>query len=100
RATMRAASAIDVTPLLPSVRCPVLVLHRAEAPVIPLEMSKELAASLPDARLELLPGRSASLVFEHTELVVDRIVAFAEHPPTAPPSELHLGESSTRARAG
>ncbi len=84
RATMREASAIDVTPELPSVRCPVLVLHRADATVIPLELSRELAASLPDARLELLPGRSASLFFEDADAVADRIVAFARHPTTAP----------------
>ena len=54
-----------------------LVLHRADAPVIPLELSRSLAASLPDARLELLPGTSASLFFEDPEGVADRIATFA-----------------------
>ena len=40
KATMREASAIDVRPELPSVRCPVLVLHRTDATVIPLAMSQ------------------------------------------------------------
>ena len=60
-----------------SVRCPVLVLHRTDATVIPLAMSQALAASLPDARLELLPGTTASLFFEDPEGVADRIATFA-----------------------
>ena len=77
KATMREASAIDVRPELPSVRCPVLVLHRTDATVIPLAVSQALAASLPDARLELLPGTTASLFFEDPEGVADRIATFA-----------------------
>ena len=64
-----------------------LVLHRADATVIPLELSRDLAASLPDARLELLPGTSASLFFEDPEGVADRIAAFAAAPTTAPAAE-------------
>jgi pimeloyl-ACP methyl ester carboxylesterase/DNA-binding CsgD family transcriptional regulator len=85
KATMREASAIDVRPELPSIRCPVLVLHRTDATVIPLEMSRALAASLPDARLELLPGTTASLFFEDPEGVADRIATFAAAAPTAAP---------------
>jgi pimeloyl-ACP methyl ester carboxylesterase/DNA-binding CsgD family transcriptional regulator len=85
KATMREASAIDVTRDLQSIACPVLVLHRAEAAVIPLELSRDLVASLPDARLELLPGTSASLFFEDPEGVADRIAAFAAEPTTMPP---------------
>ena len=85
KATMREASAIDVRPELPSVRCPVLVLHRTDATVIPLAVSQALAASLPDARLELLPGTTASLFFEDPEGVADRIATFAARPTTAAP---------------
>ncbi len=87
KATMREASAIDVTPELPAIACPVLVLHRADATVIPLELSRELVASLPDARLELLPGTSASLFFEDPEGVADRIATFAAGPTTAAPAD-------------
>ena len=85
KATMREASAIDVRPELPNVRCPVLVLHRTDATVIPLEISRALASSLPDARLELLPGTTASLFFEDPEGVADRIATFAAAPTTAAP---------------
>jgi pimeloyl-ACP methyl ester carboxylesterase len=56
RATLQAASAIDVTADAAAVRCPALVLHREDAPVIPLAMSQELAAALPRGRLEATEG--------------------------------------------
>ena len=56
RETLREASEIDVSGLLPSVTCPVLVLHRAGSSVVPLEQSRELAASLPDAARGGPPG--------------------------------------------
>lgn len=84
RATLEAAAAIDVTADAARVRCPVLVLHRADAPVIPLEMSTELARALPGGRLATLPGSSASLFFEATEQVVDRLVAFVRDPMAEP----------------
>jgi DNA-binding NarL/FixJ family response regulator len=80
RATLRSASAIDVTAELARVRCPALVLHRRDAEVIPLAMSEELVAGLPDARLTVLEGRSASLFFENTDAVVREIVEFVVGP--------------------
>ena len=80
RATFQAAYAIDVTADAARVTCPVLVLHRADATVIPLELSEDLARALPVSRLELLPGSSASLFFEDTDAVVDRLVAFVADP--------------------
>ena len=55
------------------VRCPALVLHRVDATVIPFDLSAELARALPDGRLEMLPGASASLFFEDGDQVVDRL---------------------------
>ena len=80
RATLRSASAIDVTAELARVRCPALVLHRRDAEVIPLAMSEELVAGLPDARLTVLEGRSASLFFEDTDAVVREIIEFVVGP--------------------
>jgi DNA-binding CsgD family transcriptional regulator/pimeloyl-ACP methyl ester carboxylesterase len=76
RATLEAASAIDVTADCARVRCPVLVLHRTTGPPVTLEMSAELTASLPNARLEILPGTSASLFYEHTGELVELITDF------------------------
>jgi DNA-binding CsgD family transcriptional regulator len=84
RASLQAAGEIDVTTDAARVRCPVLVIHRADAPVIPLEMSTVLAASFPGGRLAILPGSSASLFFEATDQVVDRLVAFVRDPRAEP----------------
>jgi pimeloyl-ACP methyl ester carboxylesterase/DNA-binding CsgD family transcriptional regulator len=80
RATMEAAKDIDVTGAAARVQCPALVLHREHATVIPLELSRALAAALPDGRLELIPGSSASLFFEAGDEVARRIVRFVLDP--------------------
>ena len=49
--------------------------------MIPLDVSRALADLLPNGRLEILPGSSASLFFERTDEVVDRLTAFALEPP-------------------
>jgi class 3 adenylate cyclase len=46
----------DASPLLQSVRCPVLVMQRTGHPLFPIETSTRLAARIPDARLKLLGG--------------------------------------------
>jgi pimeloyl-ACP methyl ester carboxylesterase/DNA-binding CsgD family transcriptional regulator len=84
RATFEAAARVDVTTDTARVRCPALVLHRADAQVIPLDVSAELARDLPGGRLAVLPGSSAGLFFEATQLVVDRIVAFVRDPLAEP----------------
>jgi pimeloyl-ACP methyl ester carboxylesterase/DNA-binding CsgD family transcriptional regulator len=84
RATLQAASEIDVTEDASRVDCPALVLHRADAQVIPFEESEELARALKGGRLEVVPGSSAALFFEETDLIVDRIVSFVQDPAAAP----------------
>jgi pimeloyl-ACP methyl ester carboxylesterase/DNA-binding CsgD family transcriptional regulator len=76
RATLQAASGIDVTREAGQVRCPALVLHRRDATVIPLEVSEELAAALPSGELRILEGSSATLFYEHMDVVIDEIVGF------------------------
>lgn len=84
RATLQAASEVDVSAAARRVRCPALVLHRQGAQVIPLQLSEELASAFPNARLEILPGSSASLFFESTDEVVDRLVGFTIDPEGPP----------------
>ena len=84
RETMRVASGVDVTREAGRISCPVLVLHRRDASVIPLATSQELAAAIPGASLEILPGRSASLFFESTDAVGDRLVEFTLQPGAEP----------------
>lgn len=85
RATLEAAAGIDVTTMASTVRAPTLVLHREGATVIPIELSQGMADALPNGRLERLAGTSASLYFEGTNDVADRIAAFTVDP-SAPPT--------------
>jgi len=45
----------DVRDLLPNVRMPTLVLHRAEE-IVPVECARYMAEHIPGARLVVLPG--------------------------------------------
>lgn len=92
RTVLQLASAVDVTADLAKVRCPVLVLHRRDATVVPLEVSQALVAAMPNARLEILEGSSASLFFEAPDVVVDTIVQFV-----AGKAGADVPSSSTRA---
>ena len=74
-----------------------LVLHRVDATVIPFDLSAELARALPNGRLEMLPGASASLFFEEGDQVVDRLVQFVEDPAAAHPiTATAIGRRQTR----
>ena len=53
-----AIDGFDVTPLLPQVSCPTLVLHRRQVPWATDNVPRELAALIPGARLVLLEGAS------------------------------------------
>jgi DNA-binding CsgD family transcriptional regulator/pimeloyl-ACP methyl ester carboxylesterase len=105
RATLEAAAKVDVTADTGHVRCPALILHRADAQVISLEVSAALAGELPGGRLAVIPGSSAGLFFEAANLVVDRIVAFVRDPRAEPvaaadtkPSRLVRGSGGLSAR--
>jgi pimeloyl-ACP methyl ester carboxylesterase/DNA-binding CsgD family transcriptional regulator len=94
RATLQASAEMDVTAEAATVQAPTLVLHRRDAQVIPLEVSRALADLLPNGRLVVLPGSSASLFFEKTDDVVDRLTAFALDP-GAPEPVTKIGRPST-----
>jgi pimeloyl-ACP methyl ester carboxylesterase len=49
---------LDVSGLLGGVRAPALVVHRDQDRAAPLAQAEALAAGIPGARLEVLPGRS------------------------------------------
>lgn len=56
RQLLDSIEAIDVRPLLPSVTAPVLLLHRRDDRIVPVERARETAALLPRARLVELEG--------------------------------------------
>src|SRR5438445_8544421 len=76
RATMQAASAADVTELLPSVAVRTLVLHPRDMTQIPIEVARSLAAGLPRGRLIVLEGAQPVLFTEDAGEVVSLLTGF------------------------
>lgn len=76
RATLQAASAVDVTDLVPKVSVPTLVLHRAGMAQIPVEVSRSLASHLPRGQLVLLDGSQPTLFVEDGDAIVAMLLSF------------------------
>ncbi len=55
---------LDLTPDLPRIQCPTLVLAGEKDQMFPLERSRALAAAIPGARFEAVPGGSHAIVIE------------------------------------
>lgn len=55
---------LDLTPDLPRIQCPTLVLAGEKDQMFPLERSRALAAAIPGARFEVVPGGSHAIVIE------------------------------------
>jgi len=60
QALIEAYEDLDVSALLPKVKAPTLVLHRAGLEWLRLDVAKELAARIPGASLTLLDGSSGA----------------------------------------
>ena len=58
RSLLAMSYSLDVSDLLPRVRAPTLVVHRAQDRAAPVEQAEALADGIPDARLVVVPGRS------------------------------------------
>jgi DNA-binding CsgD family transcriptional regulator/pimeloyl-ACP methyl ester carboxylesterase len=76
RATMQAASAADVTELLPGVAARTLVLHPRDMAQIPVAVARSLAMGLPRGRLVLLDGAQPVLFGEDPDQVVSLLTGF------------------------
>jgi class 3 adenylate cyclase len=81
-AAVRAMGEFDVTPLLPQVRSPTLVLQRRQA-LPALATARGLASRIPDARLALLEGTSAAPYLGDTDAVFAAIDEFLGEEPAA-----------------
>jgi DNA-binding SARP family transcriptional activator/pimeloyl-ACP methyl ester carboxylesterase len=55
-ALVEMAIQFDVEPYLGSIRCPTLVVHRTDDPLVPVGYGRTLAAGIPGAQLVELPG--------------------------------------------
>lgn len=67
---------VDVRPLLPQVRVPVLVLHRAQAHLVPSSAVRRLAQALPDGRYVEVPGAELAAFFGDTDALMDEVEEF------------------------
>ena len=82
---------IDVVDLLPKIACPALVLHRrGDQTLHTLEMSRQIAALIPDSRLVTIEGDIGLPEYDHEEVIQviteflgegEEAVAAAEEPP-------------------
>ncbi len=55
---------LDLTPILPDVQAPTLIVAGEEDRMFPPERSRALAAAIPNARLEIVPGAPHGMVVE------------------------------------
>ncbi|MFE0702156.1 alpha/beta fold hydrolase [Streptomyces sp. NPDC058872] len=63
----------DLRDRLASVHTPAIVLHGDRDKVIDIDLAKTLAAQLPRARFDTLPGAGHMLPLEHPEQIVDAV---------------------------
>jgi len=76
RSMLRIARDTDVSNDLPRIQAPALVIHRQGERQIPLDVSRQLAAALPNGRLLALPGSTATLFVEDLEGDIKVLVDF------------------------
>jgi pimeloyl-ACP methyl ester carboxylesterase len=75
-AILSSLEGLDLTPHLGSIRCPTLVVAAEGDRTFPLEHARALAAGIPDARLEIVPGGSHGLIVEQPERVLEILLDF------------------------
>jgi pimeloyl-ACP methyl ester carboxylesterase len=66
-----------LAPLLREVRTPTLILHGAEDAIVPVDIAKQYAEALPNARLDVISGGGHLLEYEDPGAIAKRIVTFA-----------------------
>ncbi len=84
---------VDVASLLPQIKAPTLVLHREGSDLLPPGVTRDITASIPDARLVMIPGTRMSPFEEAAETILQEIEGFlsgAEQPEGLTPRELEV----------
>ncbi len=78
RASLEAASAVDVTALVPQVKTPTLVIQRRGIPWLPVSIGSKLASSMQNARLVLLDGEATAPYVGDSETAAKAVEEFLE----------------------
>jgi pimeloyl-ACP methyl ester carboxylesterase len=74
---MRANYEIDVRNLLPAIRVPTLILHRAGDELVPVRAGRYLAEHIPGAKYAQIPGTDHFVVDQETQdVIADQIEEF------------------------
>jgi 3-oxoadipate enol-lactonase len=71
-----AIAGMDLTPVLPSIGAPTLVISAAEDPSIPPEHGRRIAGLIPGARFELVPNARHIANIEQADLITALIQEF------------------------
>lgn len=66
----------EVRDVLPTIRVPTLLLNRSDNPIVPIELTREVADLIPGARFVELPGTDHLVFSEGIDSVVDEIEEF------------------------
>jgi len=69
---------VDVTPLLPSIRCPVILLHRRGDRAVRIEASRFMAAHIPGATLVELEGEDHWWWLDDVDVLLGQLLALRD----------------------
>src|SRR6516165_498609 len=76
-AYLRLNQGVDIRDVIPSIAVPTLVIHRQDTPPYTrIETSQSLAAQIPGARFEAVPGKSLYIFEKPYAQILDHIEAF------------------------
>ena len=64
----------NISPEIAAIRTPTIVIHGREDPFYPIEVGKEIASTIPDAKLMIIDGMGHSLPREVLPRILDAIV--------------------------
>jgi class 3 adenylate cyclase/pimeloyl-ACP methyl ester carboxylesterase len=70
--------AVDISPVLPTIRVPTLILHRTDDPACKIEEGRYVAERIPGSTLVELPGAVHPPWLGETDAIVDRIEVFTK----------------------
>ncbi len=71
-------AAADLTPELPKLKCPLLILMPDRSPFVPARMATDLIELVPQAELVMFPGVRHGLPFSHAAECAQRTAAFID----------------------
>ena len=79
RASLDMLAQSDLRPLLHEVHQPVLLVHGAADPLMPLAAAERLLMKLPEARLEVFGGSAHAPFASHPERFVASVLPLCRH---------------------